>query len=114
MLGNWAANGKHLYPWNNPNQYNPYISDIAATSWGKPLFITGSAVMVVVFDVSFIAERWLRHKGRLTKNYATSEKILSGFAIGFAIIGGAGLILLTIFDTRRYPHVHVAMLVIFM
>lgn len=114
MLGVWAANGKHLYPWNDVGQYNPYISDIAATNWGKPLFITGSAVMVVVFDVSFIAERWLRHKGRLTKNYMTSEKILSGFAIGFAIIGGAGLILLTIFDTRRYPHVHVAMLVIFM
>jgi len=70
--------------------------------------------MVVVFNLSFVAERWLRHKARLAQNYKTSEKILSGFAIAFAIIGGLGLIFLTIFDTRRYPHVHVSMLVVFM
>lgn len=91
-----------------------FISDVGATSWGKPLFIAGSAVTVVVFDLAFISERWLRHKGRLAKNYNLTEKILSAFATIFAIVGAAGLILLTIFDTRRYPHVHDAMLVVFM
>ena len=91
-----------------------YISDIGATNWGKPLFIAGSAVSVVTFDLVFIAERWLRHRGRLTQNYNMTEKILSICATIAAIVGAAGLILLTIFDTRRYPHVHDAMLVVFM
>ncbi|KAM3414825.1 hypothetical protein BST61_g9970 [Cercospora zeina] len=113
MLGHWLAIGSPVYASFNEGQTYPYISDIGATSWGKPLFIAGSATSVVVFDLAFISERWLRHKGRLTQNYSISEKILSGFAIAFALIGAAGLILLTIFDTVRHPHVHVAMLIVF-
>lgn len=90
-----------------------YISTLGATAWGKPLFITGSTVMVVLFNATFCMERWFRHKGRLVMNYNITEKILSGFAIAFAIIGGLGLILLTIFDTRRFPNVHQAMLAVF-
>jgi hypothetical protein len=114
MLGTWAAKGKPFYAWDSPGQTVPYISDIAATHWGYPLFIAGSAVTVVSFDLAFISERWLRHKGRLAHNYNMTEKILSIFAIIFAIIGAAGLILLTIFDTKDYPNVHDAMLVVFM
>ncbi|EME39637.1 hypothetical protein DOTSEDRAFT_56957 [Dothistroma septosporum NZE10] len=114
MLGRWVALGSPHYDNSfHATQHIAYISDIGATSWGKPLFITGSAVTVVVFDVAFVAERWLRHTGRLTQNYNMTEKILSGFATLFAIIGAAGLILLTIFDTVDYPHVHDAMLVVF-
>lgn len=114
MLGRWAAIGSPVYPDSfNPGQTYPYISDIGATSWGKPLFIAGSAVSVVVFDVAFVSERWLRHRGRLTKNYSTSEKILSVLAILAAIIGACGLIFLTIFDTVRYSRVHTSMLVVF-
>lgn len=37
--------------------------------------------MTTVFlDLSFAAERWLRHKGRLAKNTGMAEKILSGFS----------------------------------
>jgi hypothetical membrane protein len=103
-----------MYPWDDPGQYRPYISDIGASRWGYPLFIAGSAVTIVVFNLSFVAERWLRHTARLAQNYKTSEKILSGFAIAFAIIGGFGLLFLTIFNTHLYPHVHVAMLLVFM
>ncbi|CAK1368242.1 hypothetical protein CB0940_11085 [Cercospora beticola] len=113
MLGRWLAIGSPQYTSFNTGQTYPYISDIGATSWGKPLFIAGSATSVAIFDLAFISERWLRHKGRLTQNYSISEKILSGFAIAFALIGAAGLILLTIFDTVRYPRVHVSMLVVF-
>ena len=91
-----------------------YISTLGATGWGKPLFITGSAVMVVLFNFTFVLERWLRHKGRLTMNYNLTEKILSIFATIFAMAGGVGLILLTVFDTRRYPNTHQAMLALFM
>lgn len=114
MLGVWTAQGYPGYPWDNPGQRVMYISTLGATAWGKPLFITGSAVMVVFFNTVFVAERWLRHKGRLTMNYSKSEKILSSFAILFAMAGGVGLILLTIFDTRRYPTTHQAMLALFM
>jgi hypothetical protein len=92
----------------------PYISTIGASNWGYPLFIAGSATAVSTFVLAFISERWLRHRGRLAQNYSVAEKVLSGFAILFACIGAAGLILLTIFDTARYPNVHDAMLVIFM
>lgn len=114
MLGRWLAIGSPQYSSFNANQHITYISDIGATSWGKPLFITGSAVAVVVFDLAFISERWLRHRGRLVQNYNITEKILSGFATAFAIIGAAGLILLTIFDTVHYPKVHDSMLAVFM
>lgn len=135
MLGRWVAIGSPHYSSFNTDQHIAYISDIGARNWGKPLFIAGSAVAVVVFDVAFVAERWLRHTGRLTQNYNRTEQILvrihghmrtrsddgimanatvqSIFATIFAIVGAAGLILLTIFDTVRYPHVHDAMLVVF-
>ena len=113
MLGVWIAKGSPQYPWQAQGQHIAYISTIGASSWGKPLFIAGSCTMIVLFNLTFALERWLRHKGRLTKNYNITEKILSGFATGFAIIGGFGLIFLTIFDTRRYPNVHQAMLAVF-
>jgi len=113
MLGRWCAIGYPHYSYMPENQRIVLISDIGATSWGYPLFIAGSAVSVVVFDLAFISERWLRHTGRLTRNYNTSEKILSGFAIAFAIIGALGLIFLTIFDIKDYDHVHDSMLYVF-
>jgi len=113
MLGRYVAIGSPHYAWQADGQYRPYISDIGASSWGKPLFIAGSAVTVVVFDLAFISERWLRHKGRLAHNVDTSEKILSIFATLAAIVGAAGLILLTIFDEKNHDRVHVAMLCVF-
>lgn len=113
MLGYWLAVGSPHYWFMGANQKIAYISDIGAT-FLQPLFIAGSATMVVVFDLAFISERWLRHKGRLTPNYSKWEAFLSICAIIAALIGAAGLILLSIFDTRQYPHVHDAMLGVFM
>ncbi|KAF2857759.1 hypothetical protein K470DRAFT_260471 [Piedraia hortae CBS 480.64] len=103
MLGTWIAKGSPRFPWMQSYKHIAFMSDIGASSWGKPLFITGSAVAVVVFDLAFISERWLRHTGRLTKNYNRTEKILSNLSIVFALIGAAGLLLLTIQDTARHP-----------
>lgn len=113
LLGTWAAKGRPNYGWEADDERLPYLSDIAATSWGYPLFIAGSAVSIVTFTSAFVGERWLRHKGRLAHNYNRTEKILSIFATLFAIIGSAGLILLTIFDTRRHNRVHHSMLAVF-
>ncbi|SMR57544.1 unnamed protein product [Zymoseptoria tritici ST99CH_3D1] len=113
MLGRWIAIGSPHYTTMNDTQHIAYISDIGATPWGKPLFIAGSAVTVVVFNLAFLSERWLRHKGRLARNYNWTEKILNICALIAAIAGACGLILLTIFDTKRYPNIHVAMLCLF-
>lgn len=70
--------------------------------------------MVVTFNSVFITERWLRHKRQLAPNYSKWEKLMSGLAIVWSIIGAAGLVLLTIFDTAHYRQVHDAMLGVFM
>lgn len=113
MMGWWIAQGEPILPSMDPTQNIAYISDIGAT-FLKPLFIAGSATMVVVFDLAFISERWLRHNARLTPNYSKREAFLSVCAILAAIVGAAGLILLTIFDTRHYPRAHNALLAVFM
>ncbi|KAL1304892.1 hypothetical protein AAFC00_003810 [Neodothiora populina] len=112
MLLVWVTNGKPHYADMDPNQHIAYISDIGATNM-KPLFIAGSAVTVVIFDGTFIAERWLRHRGRLAHNTSWAQKWLSIGAITFAVIGALGLIFLTIFDTVHYHSTHDAMLVVF-
>ena len=114
MLCVWVAQGEPHYAFMEPSQTILYISDIGASSWGQPIFIATSACMVVTFDLVFIGERWLRHTGRLAPNYNKWEKICSVLSIIASIIGAAGLILLTIFDTRDYPSVHDAMLGVFM
>jgi hypothetical protein len=89
-----------------------YISDIGATNL-KPMFIAMSAVTVVVFDISFIFERYLRHSGRLAANTSTWQKVLSLLTILFSICGAAGLILLSIFDTLHHHKLHDGFLVLF-
>ena len=113
MLGYWLNSGQYHYPEEGAHQQIAYISDIGA-SFLKPLFIAGSATCVVVFDLAFISERWLRHQGRLAHNYSKKEAFLSVCSIIAAIIGAAGLIFLSFFDTKQYPHAHDALLVVFM
>ncbi|KOS17517.1 Protein sfk1 [Escovopsis weberi] len=89
-----------------------YISDVGAFHL-KALFIAGSTITVVFLDLAFVAERYLRHKGRLIPNTTLREKVLSALSIAFAIIGSAGLILLTILDTYHHPAAHRACLLVF-
>jgi len=94
------------------DMYLPYISDIGAFTL-KPLFIAGSVVTTVTFDLSFAAERWLRHKGRLVPNTTVLEKVLVVLTILFAVVGTVGLICLSIFDTYRHPKLHDIFLLLF-
>jgi hypothetical protein len=82
-----------------------YISDVGAGDF-KPLFIAMGTTSVVLFDVGFIMERWLRHRGHLVRNTSKGQRILSALAIIFAIIGAAGFILLSTFDTYRHKSLH--------
>lgn len=78
------------------------------------MFIAMSAVTVVTFDLGILAERWLRHRGRLTENTSWIQKGLSILGFIAAVVGGAGLVLLAIFDTLRYTRLHRKFLAMFM
>lgn len=64
--------------------------------------------------MTLASERLLAHKQRLLPAQRKSEEVLSYCAIGSAILGGIGLILLSIFDTLRYQMLHRVFLFIFM
>ncbi|KAK3327373.1 Frag1/DRAM/Sfk1 family-domain-containing protein [Cercophora scortea] len=89
-----------------------YISDVGASRL-KPLFITGCVLTTVFLDASFLADRWLRHRGRLVPNTTRAEKILSALVIACAVVGTAGLILLSVFDTANHPRLHDIFLLLF-
>jgi len=112
MLAVWNVEGKPQYASFDPGQTIAYISDVGAEGL-KPLFIAGCVVTTVFLDLSFLAECWLRHRGRLARNTTTSEKALSSLSIVFAIVGTVGLICLSIFDTLRYPRLHDIFLLLF-
>lgn len=90
-----------------------YISDIGAHQL-QPLFIAMGTVTVVSFTTVFVTERWLRHRGTIARNTSLFQKVLSGLAILFAIIGMIGLIILTCRNNIKYSKTHDACLVVFM
>ncbi|KAL7817012.1 Frag1/DRAM/Sfk1 family domain-containing protein [Trichoderma aethiopicum] len=100
------------YSWMGSDDQIAFISDIGASKL-KPLFIAGSAVTTVFLDLAFAAERWLRHNGRLVPNTTLKEKVLAIVSIVFAVIGTAGLILLSIFDTHHHHKAHDVFLLLF-
>ncbi|KAM3075635.1 hypothetical protein ACMFMG_007769 [Clarireedia jacksonii] len=88
----------------------PYISDIAASPEIKPYFIAGCILTSFFIDAALIADRWLRHRGRLARNTDTVEKVLACCGIAGSIIGTMGLIFLSIFDVWKYRLIHHIML----
>ncbi|KAF7972534.1 hypothetical protein HWV62_17836 [Athelia sp. TMB] len=110
MIITWKATGEPHYP-SQAGSF-PEISDVGA-SYLKPLFVTGGSITAVGFFLSLVFERWLRHSGRLLPNMRRRERVLSSLAILGAFIGGAGLILLTVFDTLRHHALHRAFLLVF-
>jgi len=111
MLITWLAQGRPHYV--SMDGSIAYISDIGADIL-KPLFIVGSSITAVGFVLTLVVERWLRHKGRLPPDMRVREKVFSVLAIISSMVGGIALILLSIFDTKRYTTVHRLFLLIFM
>lgn len=112
MLIVWATSSNRHLPDMAANQHIAYISDIGAFGL-KPLFIAGGTVTVVFLNLGLLAERWLRHTGRLAKNTSVTQKVLSIFSLFFAFCGMVGLICLTILDTYHHHTAHDTCLVIF-
>jgi len=129
MLITWLATGRPTYV--SQDGSIAYISDIGADVL-KPLFITGGAITAVLFVLCLCIERLLRHKRRfvlwhpnphfhilvpphrLLPAMRKRERVFSVLAIIGSFIGGCGLILLTVFDTKRHPSLHRLFLLIFM
>jgi hypothetical protein len=113
MLLHWIVDtNRRIYPSMESGATIAYISDIGAQEL-KPLFIAGSTVTVVLLDLAFFAERWLRHRGRLVRNQSSGERALVWLSILFALVGATGLILLSCFDTWRHQRIHDVCLLLF-
>jgi hypothetical protein len=128
MLITWLASKVH---YSTQQGSIAYISDVGADIL-KPLFIAGSCITAVCFFLSLLIERWLRHSGRYSSSFLTSAEIhiiwcarliptmrnrehaFSILAILGSFIAGVGLILLTIFDTKRHSSLHRFFLLVFM
>lgn len=95
-----------------PGKTIAYISDVGAGRL-KPLFITGAVLTAIFLDLSFVSERWLRHRGRLAPNTTRWEKMFAIVSMVFALVGTLGLIMLTIFDTAKYRVEHDIFLLLF-
>ena len=66
---------------------------------------------------NFIATGWAvltLAEYRLPPNMRMREKVFSALAIFSSVVSGVGLILLSVFDTKRYPTLHRAFLLVFM
>ncbi|KAJ7650720.1 Frag1/DRAM/Sfk1 [Roridomyces roridus] len=116
MLITWLAEGgtgRPRYSSESPNQKIAYISDVGA-DFLKPLFVTGCCITAVGFFMSLVVERYLRHSGRLIPTMRRREKVFSVLAVLGSALGGCGLILLSIFDTKRFVHLHRVFLLMFM
>lgn len=101
----WVVDGTPRLPSMDDGQTIAYISDTGAFRL-KPLFISMSAIMVACLNTSFLVERYLRHNGLLAANTSRVQKWLSIGSIAFSTLGGAGIILLSIFDTYRHNTLH--------
>ena len=113
LLLYWVV-GTHSrrYPAIPEGQALAYISHIGAYEM-KPLFIAGCVLTTVTLDASFLAERWLRHRGRLVPNQTRTEKVMFGLSILFATVGTVGLICLSVYDTVDHPTLHNLFLMLF-
>lgn len=114
MLVVWNTGNppRPIYPSMSEGQTIAYISDVGAYGL-KPLFITGAVITAIFLDLSLLAERWLRHSGRLAKNRTKQERVVSYLSILCAIAGTVGLIGLSIADTYNHSKTHRAFLAVF-
>jgi hypothetical protein len=110
MLITWLAQGRPKYV--SQDGKIAYISDVGADIL-KPLFVTGCVITGISFFLSLVIERWLRHSGRLIPNMRRRERVFSSLAILGSFLGGCGLILLSIFDTKRFTSLHRVFLLVF-
>lgn len=136
MEGTIACSYILFYGKNLPHNLTPVISDVGAYIL-KPLFVIGTIITSLTFVATLASLLYLQApkkqrqrvfpepssptqnaiavvQTRLPAHGRTSERILAIMALIGALIGGAGLILLSGFDTMRYSILHRIFLTVFM
>jgi len=111
MILTWVGTGTPHYVSQDGDV--PYISDIGADIL-KPWFIVGCSITAVGFVLTLLIARVLRKHGRLVASMRRRETVFAWLAVLGSLIGGAGLVLLSVFDTKRHPSIHRGSLLIFM
>lgn len=107
MIVVWLSEGQPKYNSMSPHQRIAYISDIGA-DFLKPLFATGSCLTGLFFFASLLS---MRRNHALIRRLERALDVLSLLA---GLLGSVCLILLAVFDTRRYPTMHRLFLFLFM
>jgi len=110
LLGVWLHDGRPRYP--TMEGSIAYISDIGA-SYLKPLFVVGAIITGLGFFATLVVDAMLRRSGILERSGRKRSKWLAYLSVVAAFIGAMGLILLSGFDTDRYPTLHDAFLAVF-
>lgn len=94
LIGLWKADGFSHYGNDNPDVV--FISDVGAHH--KTFFIIFSSLSAAFYILTTLVERHLRHKGRIPGSVKKRQTVLDVFSVIFCIIGGAALVLLSVFD----------------
>jgi len=103
MIGLWAHDGKPRYR-SDEGSVVVFISDVAAAH--KTVFLVLNCALVFCYIASMLCERWLRHVDRIPTDVRKREWLYDWLAIIFAIIGCAGLLLLSIQDAFNHSTGH--------
>jgi Frag1/DRAM/Sfk1 family len=104
LLIPWLLQGRPTLPSFDDGQTIAFISDLGAFNL-KPLFIAGSFLTIILYLATLVADRALRHR-RIPSHSSCGEMTLSVIAFVGAVLGGAGLVLLSIFDNFRFTATH--------
>ncbi|ESK95878.1 fk506 suppressor [Moniliophthora roreri MCA 2997] len=99
LLITWLVQGRPIYA--SVEHRIAYISDVGADVL-KPLFVASCTITAASFFLSLLIEKSLRYWGRTHK----SERVFGALAVLYSFSGGCGLILLSVFDTKRYKRTH--------
>ncbi|KAJ7625449.1 Frag1/DRAM/Sfk1 [Mycena rosella] len=115
MLITWLVQGGTSRPrYSSQDNSIAYISDVGADILKPSSSPAAASPCAVTFFVSLVVERYLRHSGRLIPTMRRREGVFSVLAVFGSVLGGAGLILLSVFDTKRHPSIHRVFLLLFM
>lgn len=112
MLICWGVQGRPIYDFMDDYMSPVYISDIGATNL-RPLFIACSAWQGLGYCLTILTHWFQRYKFYMPPWYTKDERNLIIASCILGIIGELGLLFCTIFSTKNYPHVHTAMVCVF-
>lgn len=88
-----------------------FISDVGASH--KTFFIIFCCLTAAFYMMTTLAERHLRHKGKIPGSIRKKQTYLDIASVVCAFIGSIALIMLSIFDAFNHSNVHWSMTLIF-